>query len=515
METLKKSAIDIRVYKRGGNSMRIAFSGVFDLKNYGDHLFYILFEQEMKTRNIDFQMDLFSTFEFEHEFYGKRKIYALENLEKMHLENPYDAFIVGGGGIINLLYSFQRLNSEEFIKYSFGDLWLIPAMVGAKYGVKCIWNSPEVPNRFTDECKDFVKNICDTLDYISVRDKKSKDYLLECDVKDEKVDVIPDTALIVHKYFSKEVLEKKAKEVLGTDKQFIVFHANRWIPEESFEELDKIFAYAKTQGYETVLLPLAYTHGDDEILLKIKESIAEKVYLPDKELDAFEMLSILGSATMYLGVSFHGAVTSLQYGRKAIAYDYMHNKKMKNLFEQYGDSGYYVTDSTQLLEKVKRIMGDTVDNSDVVNRTDAIIEKHFDKIFNIIEDKDYKKCLADNLITTVSRGFDATNFSIMNHEKEACDRKDEIANLQKELLNYADALHHNEGRVEQLEKDLVETQELLKFFKSKSEDFEKTLNETQELMKYFKAAYEDSEGRIEKIKSKPMWKIMQKMYKDV
>ena len=273
--------------------MRIAFSGVFDLKNYGDHLFYILFEQELKHRKMDCTLDLYSTFEYEHQFYGERKIYALEDLEKKHLKTPYDAIIVGGGGIINLLYSEQKLDSQsdEFIKYSFGDLWVIPALVAEKYEIPCMWNAPEVPNPFTDECREFVKSVCASLDYISVRDEKSKKYLTDCKVSGETVFVVPDTALIIHKYFEKESLQKMVKETLGLQKPFLVFHANRWIPRESFRELEHIFQYAQEAGYETVFLPLAYTHADDEILKEIKDQISVNVHMFEKELNAYEILA--------------------------------------------------------------------------------------------------------------------------------------------------------------------------------------------------------------------------------
>ena len=97
--------------------VKIAFSGVFDLKNYGDHLFYILFEKMLESRNIEFSMDLFSPYEFKQDFYETRLVYALSDMEKMHLEKQYEAIIVGGGGIINLLYSEQRIWGEKFEKY--------------------------------------------------------------------------------------------------------------------------------------------------------------------------------------------------------------------------------------------------------------------------------------------------------------------------------------------------------------------------------------------------------------
>lgn len=77
--------------------VKIAFSGVFDLKNYGDHLFYILFEKMLESRNIEFNMDLFSPYEFKQDFYETRPVYAISDMEKMHLECTGSTKCISGG----------------------------------------------------------------------------------------------------------------------------------------------------------------------------------------------------------------------------------------------------------------------------------------------------------------------------------------------------------------------------------------------------------------------------------
>ena len=455
--------------------VKIAFSGVFDLKNYGDHLFYILFEKMLESRNIEFSMDLFSPYEFKQDFYETRPVYALSDMEKMHLEKQYDAIIVGGGGIINLLYSQQRIWGEKFEKYSFSDLWAIPCMLAEKYGVKCIWNAPEVPNAFPEAMAETVKCLADEIDYISVRDEKSKNILMECGISGEQIKVVPDTALILNRYFDSVKLKDCVQQLFGFSEKYLVFHSNRWIPEESFAELDKIFADAVRNGYQVIFLPLAYTHADEEILKRVSKQIQTKVILPDKKLDVYEMMAILACTDLYIGVSFHGAVTAMQYGNRAIAYDYMHNKKTKWLFELMEKEPYYVEDAEYLYETYHQIMAETdfrVDN----RKNEQEIEEHFNEIIERMKQNVVHK-KQQNYIFAMTRAIEQANMGCMEAEKVRKQQEEEIANLQKELKEYHDVSTIYQAKAEDFEQTLKTTQDLLKLVVAEKEDIIKKLEE--------------------------------------
>ena len=42
--------------------IKIAFTGVFDIDNFGDHLFPIIFENSLRKRKIDVELFLFSPY---------------------------------------------------------------------------------------------------------------------------------------------------------------------------------------------------------------------------------------------------------------------------------------------------------------------------------------------------------------------------------------------------------------------------------------------------------------------
>lgn len=65
-------------------NIKIAFTGTFDIDNFGDHLFPVIFKKMMEKKNISIDMDLFSPFEAIEGFQQNNKIYKLELLDSMN-----------------------------------------------------------------------------------------------------------------------------------------------------------------------------------------------------------------------------------------------------------------------------------------------------------------------------------------------------------------------------------------------------------------------------------------------
>ena len=156
---------------------KIAFTGVFDLANYGDHLFPLIFRKNMEKEGEIFEIYLFSPFEGVQAFDETIRVYSLFDLEKMHEEVMFDAIIVGGGETIHL-HSFEHKYKNQYIEYPIYNCWVIPAIVAQKYNVLLAWNNPGVPFHFSGMYKRMVKNLMKTVDYISVRNQFSVEALI-------------------------------------------------------------------------------------------------------------------------------------------------------------------------------------------------------------------------------------------------------------------------------------------------------------------------------------------------
>ena len=53
--------------------------------------------------------------------------------------------------------------------------------------------------------------------------------------------------------------------------------------------------------------------------------------LPSEQLTMEEIVSYLAFCDLYIGVSFHGAITAFCYGNPVVGFDFVHNKKTRDL----------------------------------------------------------------------------------------------------------------------------------------------------------------------------------------
>lgn len=446
--------------------IRIAFCGVFDLANYGDHLFPIVFKTQMEKRGFDIELVLFSPLKNQQLFNGNIPVNVLKNLEEIHIKSPFDAFVVAGGEIIHL-YSFPQkleISSSEYEKYNVAETWLIPAIVAYKYNKILIWNAPGIPFKFEDEVKNVILSICSEVDYLSVRNDFSRDCLLECGISSDRIKVVPDTALILSESMSIDNLVEIKDNLVPFEGDYVVFHCNRFIKDEQIDAVINVLNNLEKKGYKIILLPLAYTHGDDTVIQRIYELSNKKFFAFEKILSVLEMLSILANCFMYIGVSFHGAITALQYGKKVIAFDYMKYVKTKNLFEYLNIEEQYITDENALEVTVERVLN--INKSVNLDQINIRLTRHFDNIASKISmHKDIKKesvfaSIFAKGIISISNKIKELNSSTTNYFEriEALNNYikvleesnlwyknelDNILNLNQECRNYIKNLEEN------------------------------------------------------------------------
>jgi|GEM_PF-199557 polysaccharide pyruvyl transferase WcaK-like protein/Uri superfamily endonuclease len=363
--------------------LKIAFSGVFDLANYGDHLFPIVFKAMMETRGLDVALFLFSPIACNEALNEDNvPVYALSDLEKMHLDICFDVIIVGGGGIIHF-FDVQvktTLDTEQYSDYPIYQTWLIPSLVAHKYDLPLIWNSPGITFRQEGMYSHLTKAFCDDIDYLSVRNSFSMDVLLECGVQPERINLSIDSAFAISQI--PEVFALRVEADARLKGNYIVFHTNRFISEDDIPVVVELMDSLAAQGYKIVLLPLAYTHGDDIILKRINQISGERYIIFDKTLHFREMMNILAGCTLYIGTSFHGAITAIAYGKKAVAFDFMHNTKTKDLFQFLGLESNYLCEVEKLKNTVKRVLQD--DSAPNLMEIQSILSTHFDNISKIL-----------------------------------------------------------------------------------------------------------------------------------
>lgn len=366
---------------------RIAFTGVFDLANYGDHLFPIVFQSEMERRNLDFQFFLFSPFACKQAFDKSTDVFALTDLENMHLQSPFDAIIVGGGEVTHFLQSPEKLQigDKEYREYPISQTWIIPSLMALKYNIPLIWNAPGANSfHFAEPFRWMAQALCTSVDYLSVRNETSRQILLECGVSGEKIQVCPDTALLISDIVPYNSLDTVKDSLLPFSQEYVVFHTNRFLSEEGINAAIDCLDMLQNKGYKVVLLPLAYTHGDELILHEINKRADFRYTEFSKTLSLNEMMSVLACSSLYIGSSFHGCVTSVAYGKKAVVFDIFRNKKTEDLLKTFHLEKYFVIHPQQLLHAVEDILGNDI--SVDLGPTKDRLKRHFDDIYRFISE---------------------------------------------------------------------------------------------------------------------------------
>ncbi len=430
---------------------RVAFCGVFDLVNYGDHIFPVVFEEELRKRGLDLDLILFSNEECTQDFNGVKQIYNINNLEEMHIKENYDAIVVGGGELVHFYYATQRENgSKEFDKYSIPNLWMIPSIVSYKYNIKLLWNAVGVLYRFDTRQKQILRAICSQVDYISVRNKFSKESLLDGGVE-KAVYTVPDTALKIYQYYDIEYLEQNKKITLPNDEKYIVFHTNRFITKDDRQEVICCLKNYADIGYNIVLLPLAYTHGDEEVLQALAECDS-RFFMFKERLTMIDMMYILAKCQLYIGVSFHGAVTALEYGNKVVALDFMNYYKTRDLFSYYNLGEYYLNHAGQLDKAIKKALV----NQTPINKieSDKELDAHFDKIYHEINTIKVKSSIdnqfAEQLIDGMINGYDIADKYIKELRNSLNQHISKVAELNSALEGYQISDREKAGKVAEL-----------------------------------------------------------------
>lgn len=338
---------------------RIGLLAACDRDNYGDILFPIIFENYFRNK-LSLKFNYYGLIKSDISNLGGPKTDAIKEIKK----DENDIIVICGGDTIGIpwaaaftcfdnseiekktakfLRKIFKLKGDKLISYYMfkEKMWAMPYNLPKEYikKSKIIYNcvSSSALNYLEAEYKISVKKTLSEADYIAVREIDSKKILQNIGIT-KKINVYPDSAILMSIFYPNEVLEKLLKEKFTINylkklNDYIVFqiaenYSSGYI-QTLIIELKKI--YEKTK-LKIVLLPIgkAKGHSDQIPLKKIYEELKGKIDIEyiDTE-NVFETMYVLGNTELYIGTSLHGAITALSFGRRHIAL----TSKVKKLLE--------------------------------------------------------------------------------------------------------------------------------------------------------------------------------------
>lgn len=386
--------------------MHIAQFGAFHFESLGDTMFPVIFNIEMKKRFPEgIQIDLYSLDRAEEFYNGLSKVHAIDSLAKQHKENPYQAFIIGGGEIVHFSdIAYQAANGENKIIPA-GELWQKPQKMAQQLGIPVMWNCVGVSGNFENEREvRHIQEACCSLQYLSVRDEYSR-LRLERMAGIKYVHKVPDMLWKVNQHIKKEHLnmhlnELKKKYAFLKKKYLVLQYGTSWKYQQVAQTVLEI---ARDNQLVPVLLVVNYCHEDKDVASKIMREYQGFCYI-DQKLQPMEIMSVISGASFFLGTSLHGNIIAASYGIRHLCLDMYPSfvSKLDGLFEMLHMETLIVHDPDTLLYKFSKVRQTAAVSDETAMRIAGFqneLDLHFDTIEQLICQGKKELYQAENIYT--------------------------------------------------------------------------------------------------------------------
>lgn len=446
----------------------IALVGSFDVENYGDLLFENIFSFQIRKMIEVENIDFFAPKNCKKPFENEKQVYSVVELEDKHLKRAYDAIVIGGGDLIHFhkIMTNMPYISKGLVEYEALYMWLIPLFTSIKYNIPLIWNSPGVPFEFDEKEKKCVNKMLDFVDYICVRDEKSRKILLDTGTS-QKINVCVDTVLSLREVFEKDSMNDYLKSTLlpiERNDEYIIFHGNANYTDEDIRKCSDVLLKIKnTYRKKIVLLPIGYALGDMEILEKIANYHPDEFILSSEYLSVFQTIALISNAAVYIGSSLHGLITATSYEVPSIVINNYNAIKIAGFLEKIKRDDIMITDIGDLWQKYIEIqnMSFVLDMSYLEE-----IKKHFENMSKCMGKPVENKCAMSLEIELSDMMSEMNQISLKeNHIFNLEKQNKQLSNMLKQALDnetvYKQAINDKENHINNITNDFENQKKVL------------------------------------------------------
>lgn len=323
---------------------RIALVGAYDRFNYGDLLFPILARDELAARGLSHDMTAYALSRSDLSEFGAMPTLGMRSLYGGRALQDGDVVVFNGGGTIGadwvnmqanlvgprgnyLLYALQRAVGQQravnLVRRFRGARSPFPWVAGPQdfpHRVKIAYNAvggSELAVQPADIQQQTLARLAQA-DFVSVRDHETQRLLLGGGVAE--VALAPDSAVLMSKHFP---LARLAG-LVGTRTQqrlrgepFVVAQCNARYAQRHRDDLAALLAdIHRRHGLRAILLPIGRYTGLDDIqgLTDIQARAGSPVEVVDEEASIWDIMATIAHASLFLGTSLHGNITSQAFG---------------------------------------------------------------------------------------------------------------------------------------------------------------------------------------------------------
>ena len=286
---------------------QIGITGTFDVENYGDLLFPLLAEEELRRRLGAVNLHRFSYWEKQPPEWP----YAVTSVAELpRMIDRLDGLLIGGGFLIR----FDERVADGYgppspeIHHPTG-YWLTPALMALDRGIPVVWNAPGMHcNDIPPWAEPLLELALRESAYVSVRDEPSKAALTRFA---DGIEVMHDSGFGISRLVPRgESAEmRRVRKMAGLTKPYIVVQPVRW-RDDGFPQFLKANR-KQFANYQLLGLPIGPVLGDSwDFFGEAKSDFARLPFWPDPLL----LAEIISNAAGAIGYSYHLAITALAAG---------------------------------------------------------------------------------------------------------------------------------------------------------------------------------------------------------
>lgn len=380
-----------------GNQDRpvVGLLGTFDLANFGDLLLPAVAEHELIRRMPDLIVRRFSPFGWEHPVpmdggEVAEPLGAPTPERRAEVARDCDALVIGGGEIIHFLDHLLAPHYDTTPEATVArapSTWFVDG-AGPHEPIATAWNAVGIPFDIDDEHVPLVRAAANRHRFLAVRDDESRKRLETVGV-DQDIAVVPDPGFLAPRLFEQAVVDRRRR----------LHRALGWIPPVRYiavqgngsmvDDVDRIsMALDAVLGdradIDIVVLETGVGHGDANFAAAFRARHPGRVWAPSTSLLPVDFAAILAGAEAFVGVSLHGAITTMAYGRRAVLFNAPRQSKHRGLMSHLVDREGYIESADELptaLRWALSALGPEPALASITRRIDA----HFDRLATMID----------------------------------------------------------------------------------------------------------------------------------
>jgi polysaccharide pyruvyl transferase WcaK-like protein len=325
--------------------VRIGLWGTFDVENYGDALFPMLTRIELSRRLPDAAITAFGLVgdRNPNRFDGQATVEALgvptpERLEE--LASRLDLVIVGSGEIIHTRdrewASYYPITDEEAMATAPSRFFIEGLGEALEEECPVIWHAVGLPlDVEAEQASRFRKSLVGR-PHVSVRDAGSLNRLRAAGVHRE-IPVVPDPAILLPRLYSPEVLAARIRvlreeDVYPRQDRVLAVQGSRAHVPHMAGLTVAIREVCERLGAVPLLVETGPCHGDGEFAAALAHS-ARRL----GPAGVVDVTAAIASSIGFIGVSLHGNIAALAYGRPNVMLGMNGESKLAGLAEAVGE----------------------------------------------------------------------------------------------------------------------------------------------------------------------------------